>query len=446
MHCCASTRTSGTDAVAARIQIIGLGVEAEGRLTAAAEAALAEAELVIGARRQLDWLQNLVEGEILPRCEVLPKLDDLPARIDACAGEVVVLASGDPLYFGIGRWFGERYPRERLVFHSAVSSIQAACARLGFALQDCGVLSLHGRPLEGLRRHLQPGRRLILLTDRDSGPRALVDECLRAGLASSTLWVCENLGYPDERIHRIEVTENAEIGGDFADLQVSVLELRGERGTVPFFPGIDDESFATDGGPGQGMISKREVRLQIVALLQAAPGDTVWDVGAGCGSVAVELALWQPDARVMAVEQYGKRLACIETNRDRFGVTNLEIVPGRAPEALADLRDPQRVFIGGSDGAIDVLLERCWSRLPAGGILAASAVTDRTRDRLQTFAKTCAGSAQSTRVAINRGIYENGAWHHTEKHPVTLFRFQKFNDLSRASGHLDTPGDLPDDN
>ena len=407
--------------------MIGLGVESGGRLNQHAESALQSAEVIIGAERQLDWLRDMYKAGQWTRMVTLPKLSELEELLGQYQHEVAVLASGDPLYFGIGRWLSQRFPDSQLQYYAAISSIQAACSRLGIALQDCTVLSLHGRPLASLNRYLQSGRKLIVLTDKHSHPEALANVCIDAGLGLSTLWVCENLGYPDEKIHRIEASNFDDYGvSKFAELQVSVLELKGGGGLIPSFPGIDDKSLVTDAEPGQGMITKREVRVQILSLLQAGENQVIWDVGAGCGGVSTELAWWHKNAKVVAVEQHPQRLDCLKANRERFGSFNLDIVAGRAPEALDDLADPDRVFIGGSDGELESLLDICWQRLALNGILVASAVTENTRKQLESFAAhVVEGDVQSVQIAITRGEHQNGRWQQIEKRPVTLFRFCK---------------------
>ena len=407
--------------------MVGLGVESGGRLNQKAESALQTAEVIIGAERQLSWLRAMYQPDQWPGLVTLPKLSELENLLGQYQGEVAVLASGDPLYFGIGRWLSQRFPDSQLQYHGAISSIQAACSRLGLALQDCTVLSLHGRPMASLNRYLHSGRKLIVLTDKHSHPEALAKACVSAGLEQSTLWVCEQLGYAEEKIHRIEVDHFDDYGvSEFSELQVSVLELRGQGGLIPSFPGIDDKSLITDGEPGQGMITKREVRVQILSLLQTGENQVVWDVGAGCGGVSTELALWHPGAKVIAVEQHPQRLECLKLNRERFGNFNLDIVAGRAPEALDDLTDPDRIFIGGSDGELGPLLELCWRRLAADGVLVASAVTDSTRQQLESFAgHTANAESQFIRIAVTRGDFQDGQWQQHEKHPVTLFRFSK---------------------
>lgn len=410
------------------VHIIGLGVAEQAQLDAAACERITAAAVIIGSARQLQVVAPVLAaaGQVVPT-RLLPKLAELPALLaDYAAKTVVVLASGDPLYYGIGRWFIRRYPRQYLHFYPAISSVQAACHQLGLALQDVQVVSLHGRPLHSLRRYLQPRQSLLVLTDHRSQPLALAEECARAGFAQSRLSVCENLGYRQQRIRHFSVdTLLADRAIAFDPLHVTLIRLQGSGGVLPVFPGIADSDFITDAAPGEGMISKREVRLAILSLLQPAAGDSIWDIGAGCGSVSVELAYWQRRAQVYAIEYHPQRLHCLSQNRQHFGVSqNLQIIRGRAPEALASLPRPNKVFIGGSGGQLSTLLSRVWAQLPAGGLLVASAVTAASRECLHHFAEQLTeGEVSTVELAVKRGVLAQGTLRYQSKLPVAVFCF-----------------------
>ena len=411
-----------------RIHVIGLGVGEGMRLSEPAQRALMAAHTIIGSPRQLELARELAGGAELSLRE-LPKLAELKALIESLAdGEIGILASGDPLFYGIGRWLSRHFDAGRLAFYPAVSSIQAVCNRLGLALQDCRVISLHGRDLSGLSRVLKQNRNLVVLTDRHSHPRALAQACVEAGFAQSRIHVAEDLGSNRERYREFAAQDLAKQADfDCSELNVVVIRTRGAGGRLPEFPGIDDRRFATDGAPGQGMFTKREVRLAILALLQAGSGDRVWDLGAGCGGVASELAHWNEAVEVYAVEQHPERLACLAENRRRFGcAANLHIVDGRASAVLDDLPDPHKVFVGGSDGELDAILDAAWRRLPARGVLLASAVTDTTRQGLQAFAATLdPAQVEIVDIAVSRGVCSDGVIEYQQKRPVTLFRFER---------------------
>ena len=371
------------------INVIGLGVSAPAQLNEAGERALLDSDIVIGSQRQFDLVEKLLDQGSPRQLIKLPKLTELHDLIGQYKNQkIAILASGDPLFYGIGRWFSRNYPSKRLCFHPAVSSIQIACHRLGIALQDIKVISLHGRPLNNIRRHLKQKQTLLLLTDKESNPQAIARECIEAGFNASLLTVCENMGYPDEKIQQRNVGELlADTQFNCSLLNICVVEVRGDGELLPEFPGFDDTLFVTDGEPGQGMISKREVRLGILSLLQPTNDDVIWDLGAGCGGVSSELAYWNEHVNVYAVEQHAERLQCLAANREKFGITtNLHIIEGRVPEAMQGLPAANKVFIGGSDGELIQLLNTVWDQLPHRGLLVASAVTESTLQQLETFA------------------------------------------------------------
>jgi len=425
------------------LHIIGLGV-AESHSVASlgdgAALALQASQLVIGSERQ-----RLTVAEVLaPEQELmdLPKLSVLPELIAKAehdgVQQVSVLASGDPLFYGVGRWFGRKFAAEQLHFYPAVSSVQAACHQLGLSLQDVEVLSLHGRPLEKIRRTLKKNQTLVTLTDKHSTPQALARECVAAGFADSQLHVCEQLGYSQQQLRSFNTAELVEGGGsctiEFDPLHVTVIQVCGVGGVLPEFPGFSDDVFITDlasqTNGSRGLISKREVRLMILSLLEQGNDDVIWDVGAGCGSVAVELAYWNERTQVHAIEHHRQRLGCLAANRDKFGVvSNLNLVAGRAPEVLADLPSPNKVFIGGSDGELPQLLQQIWQQLPIGGLLVASAVTENTRQHLLAFYQQRSDSGdnqvQSTQLAVSRASELAGQLLFRPNLPVTLFQWRK---------------------
>lgn len=441
-------------------------------LSTEARQVLSCTDLVIGSVRQLAAVAHELENRSdTVACIELPKLVELKALLEEHAdSSVALLATGDPLLFGIGRWLGRHFSQSRLKFYPAVSSVQLACSRVGLSWQDIRVVSLHGRPVESLRLWLHRNAKLVVLTDANSHPARLARECSQAGFAYTRLSVFERLGYPDERIRQFTVsdlissklgsTANIQDGSSlldpqFDDLNIVLLELADAKNIVktvanedvgdahnstvadetrreparplPEFPGIPDHHFVTGAQSGSGMITKREVRLAILSYLSASSDEIIWDVGAGCGSVAIELAYWKERVSVYAIEHHAMRLVHLHKNQFKFGVVkNLHIVKGHAPQVLDDLPLPDKVFIGGSDGQIDSLLSYLWPKLPAGGLLVASAVTGNTRGRLTAFAQTLDSTqVQSVDMLVKRGTLEHSGMHYTEKLPVSIFRFQK---------------------
>lgn len=421
--------------------------------------AVQQASAIIGSERQLDIVKPHLMTKARISLHALPKLTELNFLIDELTSSrensqpqrIVVLASGDPLYYGIGRWFSNNFDNDGLVFHPAISSIQMACHRLALSLQDVTVISVHGRPLATLRTKLKNKASLVILTDKNSNPHALAQECLETGFEQSTIIVLENLSYPHERIRTFSVGQLlAGVELDFDPLHVSVIKVKaianietrvkqGEKKqsegkkpdfVLPEFPGIPDASYITGAEAGKGMITKREVRLCILSLLQPANQDTIWDIGAGCGGVAVELSFWNDSTQVYAVECHKERLEHLHANQQRFGVVkNLHIISGTAPECLPELPRPNKVFIGGSGGNMAELLASIWPLLPDGGLMVVSAVVSNTKQALFDFSKQLPANEMAevevVEVSVKRGQLIDGALDYTPKLPVEVFKFTK---------------------
>ena len=401
------------------IHVIGMGIEI-GALSPTARAALEQAECIIGATAHLAAFPT-VTGEKIPYPSPMSGLRDL---LCAHAGQrIALLASGDPLFYGIGQTLLRDLSPEHLVFHPNVSSLQAAFARLGRPWQQARLLSLHGRPLATLRAAVQGGQLYALLTDRENSPIAIARLLVDAGLGESALWVAEDLGMPDERFRAFQAAKLAAATMAFSPLNVVIVETYGPGGVLPEFPGIPDERFSTGAEPGKGLLSKREVRLTILSLLAPRAGEVGWDVGAGCGGVSVEWARWK-SGEVYAIECHPDRLEHLGINRERFGVVaNLHIVPSRAPQALADLPDPAAVFIGGSSGSLREMLDTVWMRLLPGGRLVASAVTEDSRVELHGFVGD--REAEWTELSIARSERLAGQRVMRPYLPVLLMKLEK---------------------
>lgn len=415
------------------IDVIGLGVTDQAQLSIEACLAIENATLVIGSERQLLVVDSLMKNQ---QQICLPPLSDLLALIEQHAlAPIVILASGDPLHYGIGRWLGKHVNSESLNFHPAVSSMQAACHLLGFSMQDVEILSLHGRPFNKIRSVLKANKPLLVLTDKNSQPAHLAQACDSAGFCESRITVLENIGYPEQRVRSFSLPQLLNPQGakpTFELLHVVMIEPIGIGKVLPEFPGFEDTLFITDGEKGRGLITKREVRLIILSLLQAKHSDVIWDIGAGCGSVAIELAYWQKNAKIYAIEHHAERLACLDENRVKFGVVdNLKVIQGRAPAVLNQLPVANKVFIGGSDGSLPDILAEVWQKLPRNGVVVASAVTENTKFLLQDFANKMSADhnqaieIETLQVAISKSRTLAGQLMYKPNFPVTLYKFVK---------------------
>jgi precorrin-6Y C5,15-methyltransferase (decarboxylating) len=321
------------------ITVVGVGADGWEGLTPLAQQAISAAPVVIGAPRQL----ALVPREGIPWV----KMPELHALLDAHP-DCVVLASGDPMVYGLGGFLGERPDVQVL---PSVSSISLACARMRWALQDVRVVSLVGRP--PVLGPLRDGERLLVLS-ADATTPSLVAELLAAqGFESSSLTVLSELGGPEEHV-----------GEPWSPLNIVAVECRGTG--RPLVPGLPDDAFEND-----GQITKREVRAVLLSLLAPSPGQLLWDVGAGTGSVAVEWA--RAGGVAVAVEKDPAKCARVARNAAALGVL-LDVRQGEAPDVLSELPPPHAVFVGGGATAPG-LLDACWDALPPGGRLVVNAVT-----------------------------------------------------------------------
>jgi precorrin-6Y C5,15-methyltransferase (decarboxylating) len=414
------------------IDVVGLGVSSRiEQLPAAHREAIEQATVIFGSERHLAMLVAPTQQASLTATQLCypSPFTGLAALLPQHQRQrVVLLASGDPLFFGIGGWLTRRFAPQALRFHSNVSSIQVACARIGAPWQQADVISLHGRPLASLHGRLRGGRLIALLTDSDNHPAAIAAALRHWGQQDAQCWVLEALGSERERVQTFSAAELAASDQQFDPLNVMLLRTVG--GTNREFPGFADTEFNTDATAGNGMISKREVRLMVLSLLQPAAGEIGWDIGAGCGGVAIEWALSNPLGTLVAVENHPKRIACLRSNRQKFAVeSNLQVVTDTAPDCLTGLPDPDCVFIGGGGKDLAEILIRSWNRLRPAGRLVASAVTETSRATLLQFASQIENQSsiqpEWSQLAISRPQQLAGQLVLKPRLPVLLMKFSK---------------------
>jgi precorrin-6Y C5,15-methyltransferase (decarboxylating) len=348
------------------LTVVGIGADGWAGLGEAARAALRAADEIVGSARQLELLPELPGARRPWPSPIGPLVDELAARTE---GATCVLASGDPMLHGIGATLARRVGPERLVVHPHPSAFALACARLGWPAAEVELVSAVGRPPEVVARALAPGRRLVAYATGAGGAAGVARVLRDRGYGASRMVVLEHLGGAGERV----VESSADAWGDTpADpLHVVAIECRAAP-DAPLrtrVPGLPDDAYEHD-----GQLTKRHVRAVTLAALAPAPGQLLWDVGAGSGSIAIEWLRAEPTARAIAVEEREERAERIVANALRLGVPELEVRRGRAPEALAGLPAPDAIFLGGGV-SVPGLVERCWQALPAGARMVANAVT-----------------------------------------------------------------------
>jgi precorrin-6B C5,15-methyltransferase / cobalt-precorrin-6B C5,C15-methyltransferase len=376
-----------------RLTVVGLGADGWSGLAPAARDALAAAEVVLGGPRQLELVAGRVPAELV--AWPVPMLPALPGFVERYRGRAVcALASGDPMFFGLGATLVRVLGADRLRVLPAPSSVALACARMGWAADDVEVVSAVGRPLARVRRALAPGRRLLVLSAGAASPVLLAELLVADGWGPSPMTVLEQLGGPGE--HRRDGTAQGwrHPAGDALNLVAVVCAPGHGARVLGEVPGLPDDAYEHD-----GQLTKREVRAVTLAHLAPRPGELLWDVGAGAGSIAVEWMRAHPSCRAVAVEPRPDRAAAARRNADALGVPALQVVEGSAPAVLAGLPEPDAVFVGGGltrDGVLDA----CLAALPAGGRLVANAVTVEAEAVLAAAHARWGGSL--VRIAVQR--------------------------------------------
>jgi precorrin-6Y C5,15-methyltransferase (decarboxylating) len=354
--------------MSAPVVVVGIGADGWDGLSPAARRAIEGADVLRGSARQLGLVPVEVAAERVPwPSPMAPALAGLP---DAHPGRrVVVLASGDPMFSGVGTSLVRLHGPGAVEVLPHPSSVTLACARMGWAVEETAVVSVVGRPIELLAPHVTPGRRLLVLGSDGATPAEIAALLARLGYGGSRLTALAQLGGSAERA--FSGTATAWPYADTDPLVVTAVDVVADPGTVPLptVPGLPDDAYAHD-----GQLTKRDVRAVTLARLAPLPGQLLWDVGAGAGSIGIEWMRVHPSCRAVAVESRRERVHRIAENAARLGVPGLQVVEGRAPEALAGLPAPDAVFVGGGATAPGVL-ETCWDALPSGGRLVANAVT-----------------------------------------------------------------------
>ena len=374
------------------ITIIGINGDADS-LPATRRAEIFRADVLVGGRRHLAQFDAFAGEKIA----ITGKIDALAARLKTArrkGARVVVLASGDPLFYGIGGTLRRYFSPDALRIFPAPTSFQLAFAALGEPWHGAATVSAHARPLETVIPQILAAEKSAVLTDKTNTPAAIAARLLAVGLpADARCAICENLGRADERIIR---TTLADVQSQtFAPLNVLVV-WNPNPPAAPVPPGLPDEAFSL----WRGQITKREIRLLALAELALQPGEVLWDIGAGSGAVGLEAARAQPSAAVFAVEKRAELCRHIAENHRRFPAKNYRWQQGRAPAALADWLDPHAVFIGGSGGSLAEIIAVAKERLRSGGRLVVNVVA---LENLH-LARQLLPDARVMQIQIQRGV------------------------------------------
>jgi precorrin-6Y C5,15-methyltransferase (decarboxylating) len=376
------------------IYVIGAGIEGQEGFSRRVLDLVDQADLLIGGARQLALFSNF-SGETL---SIGVNLAPVIERLKKSDGSIVVLASGDPLFFGIGRYLLRNLPEVALEFVPNVSSVQYAFAKIREPWDDAIFVSAQGRGMKGTVDQIVAHDKIAILTDEVHTPRAIARELVERGRDGYSAYLCENLGTAEEKITHSDL--KGLLGIDAAPLNVLILIKEYEAGGQGAGPclGIPDEDFATV----KKLITREEVRAISLAKLRLRQDMTLWDIGAGSGSVSIEADQLMPNGRVFAVERNPQCLAYLKENLRKFNSRNVTLVEKEAPLCLDDLPDPDRVFIGGSGGSLWKILEAADGRLPTGGRVVLNAVTLDTLTSATEFFENAGYELEVTTVNISR--------------------------------------------
>jgi precorrin-6Y C5,15-methyltransferase (decarboxylating) len=370
------------------VTVVGIGADGWACLSPRNQGAIAAAQVIIGGPRQLQLIPDTVSGcRVALPSPLLPALPDL--LTEHAGSSVAVLASGDPMFYGIGATLARLIGAEHLTVLPHPSSVSLAAARLGWSLTDVEVISAVGRPLELLHPALQPGRRVLVLVSQATAAQDVRKLLAERGFGGSPVTVLADLDSAEEVVRAADDAPHS-------PLAVLAIQCVADPGTtaLPRSPGLPDDAFDQD-----GQITKYEIRAIALAALAAVPGQLLWDVGAGSGSVGIEWMRAHPANRAIAIEPREDRLERIGRNAAALGVPGLQIVAGSAPEALTGLTSPDAIFVGGGV-TTEGLLEACWDALNPGGRLVANAVTLESEQALVSWQHQLGGTL--IRIAIDR--------------------------------------------
>lgn len=400
------------------LTIIGIGDNGLESLTPEAQAIVWQAEtLVIGER-----LDAVIDGSSLPDLKRVltwgAGFRETLAEILKLRGTpVTVLATGDPMHFGIGATLRRYVAAEEMFVLPSPSAFSLAAARLGWPLQSVTQISLHGRPLAFLNRHVMPRARILALTSDASTVQAAAVLLAERGFGASVLQVLEHMGGAKERLLRMTAVEMAETCPVISDFNTLAIDCAADGPLLAPVPGLPDEAFRHD-----GQLTKREIRAATLAQLAPFPNARLWDVGAGCGSIAIEWMRSGMGTIAIAIEAKPERLAMIRDNAEILGVPDLEIVDGEAPVVLAGLKTPDVIFIGGGISG-EGLFEACWAALPPGGRLVANAVTIEGEAKLVDLRSRHGGELSRIQVARAAPVGRYCGW--KSLMPVTMWTVVK---------------------
>lgn len=344
------------------MKLIGIGDNGQESLLPQYRQWITDCEVLVGGERVLDFFPSFAGEKIV----IKGGLSSLVERLSQETRKTVILASGDPLFYGIGGYLAKKLTIE---VYPYMSSVQLAFSKMGESWQDAYVTSIHGRPIKGLAQRIDGKKKVALLTDADNNPNVLARYLKHFGMTEYRAFVAENLQGADEKYGWYSLDELEE--AKFSPLNVVILQ----QTSAPkrYALGIDDEAFSQR-KPDKGLITKKEIRVLSLQAMQLQKDSTIWDVGTCTGSMAIEAGKLAPEGQVFAVEKNAPDLENCLQNQQKFRV-DITAIHSKAPAGLEQFPDPDAIFIGGTGGEMVELLQLCCTRLKANGRIVLNAAT-----------------------------------------------------------------------
>ncbi|PSO90793.1 MAG: cobalamin biosynthesis bifunctional protein CbiET [Cyanobacteria bacterium QS_3_48_167] len=406
-----------------KIDVVGIGLDGAAGLTERVWQIMEGATVLVGSDRHLSYFPNHPAQRLVLK-DLTGTIEEIRQRLEGDE-RIVVLASGDPLFFGFGRLLLAELPPEKLNFHPHFCSVQLAFNQIKVPWQDARIISAHGRSLEELTQALQQGvEKIAVLTDYTNTPSVIAHLYQALDLPNSyDFWVCENLGGEEERVACLPI--EAIQAQTFAPLNIVVLLSQAEPANEPLdinalpILGLPDSAFLSF-RDRPGLMTKREVRLVVLGELALQPGQTIWDIGAGTGSVSIEIARLSPTSQVYAIEKTAMGKALIEQNSQRLQVSNVVSVHGSAPDILAQLPAPSRIFIGGSGGKISEILDTCDVFLVQDGVLVLAFATLEHFNASVEWLRTHGWNYHFLQLQLSRSVPVGSLTRFSPLNPVTV--------------------------
>jgi precorrin-6Y C5,15-methyltransferase (decarboxylating) len=398
-----------------KVYLVGAGITGWEGFGGKALEVISKAEVLIGHQRLLDIFPEFKGRKMV--------MDDLSIMLDflkSTEKRTVVLGSGDPNFFGVGRFLLRNLPKERVEIFPNVTSIQYAFARIKEPWDDATFVSVHGRGMKSAIDRIIAATKVAILTDATNSPAAIARELIARGAEGYDAWLCEDMGMPGEKFTKTDVRGLVDLATSNLNILILIKAWEPNLENYPVM-GIHDEEFAT----AKKLITKEEVRAVTLGKLQLQDDLVMWDIGAGSGSVSIEAGNLMPNGKIFALERNPQYLTFLRDNLKKFVARNVMLIEAFAPEGLDDLPDPDRVFIGGSGGMLEEIIEAVDRRLKPDGFIVLNAVTLDTLTKSVEFLEDHGYTVEVTcvNIAKTRGLTEYKMFEaHNPVYIITAFK------------------------